>query len=671
MKFDVLGRINNMRLPDGRTAILYSVYEAVSNSIHAINDRFSESKAAENGIVDVDIEVDREGDIASISISDNGVGFTPENLESFETSDSRFKYQRGGKGVGRFIWFKMFRTIKVQSIYLHGKNSERISFDFAPEKTNSIVNKQISPARGSPVGTTITLSDLRPEQKGRVRPSSYLKDLALHFFPQFIAGSLPRISITYRGETSSLNEFISDQVDPPVRAIVPVDFGEGETTIAVDHLFVDASISTGLRNSYLLTAHGRLVGEPVSIERKYALKSLENGKAYVAVVSGEFLDDRVDQERLGFKLTSEQREILEDAILGATETFLVSHIEKLRGKQKTTVQGLLKEHPQLATQIANLDEYVAGLAPSMDDEQIAQNLFVLLYREEKELRKRIDEFDHLAALEPEVRDEAQSILVEISNQEKHRLAELVVKRHQILKVANLLLKYDDDEKQAYRYERVIHELICPMGEMYRSGDYTDHNLWLLDDELATYQFFASDKSIRSLAKEAKSTKEPDLIFFNPLGFRREGTADPITIVEFKRPGDDRLTQDPINQVLQYIDDLRGSKVRDVDGNVISEVSEETPFNCIVVCDLTAATRRLFERSIAQDPTPDGDGYFGWSRTHRAYIRVMSYRKMLRDAELRNRAYFDQLKLESPSAAAKKRSAKVRERKRADVGAVEN
>ena len=29
MKFDILGRIQNMRLPDGKTAILYSIYEAV------------------------------------------------------------------------------------------------------------------------------------------------------------------------------------------------------------------------------------------------------------------------------------------------------------------------------------------------------------------------------------------------------------------------------------------------------------------------------------------------------------------------------------------------------------------------------------------------------------------------------------------------------------------
>src|SRR6185369_4319498 len=102
MKFDVIGRINNMRLPDGKTAILYSVYEAVSNSIHAINDLYTEGQAAAKGKVEVNITADDDGDIASISVSDNGIGFTPENLRSFETSDSRFKYHRGGKGVGRF-----------------------------------------------------------------------------------------------------------------------------------------------------------------------------------------------------------------------------------------------------------------------------------------------------------------------------------------------------------------------------------------------------------------------------------------------------------------------------------------------------------------------------------------------------------------------------------------
>ncbi|HEY1474223.1 MAG TPA: ATP-binding protein, partial [Pseudolabrys sp.] len=421
MKFDVLGRINNMRLPDGKTAILYSVYEAVSNSIHAINDRFTEANAASKGKVDVTIALDESGDIETISISDNGVGFTKENIQSFETSDSRFKYQRGGKGVGRFIWFKMFETIEIDSIVANGKLPRRVRFKFDPAKENSIVNKRVTDSKGQPLATTITLSDLRPDQRGRVRPTSYLKDLALHFFPQYISGTLPEVKITYRGETSSLNDFISGHVDPPSKESISVDFGEGTTSVHVSHLFVDASISTELRNSYLLTAHGRLVGDPVSIERKYSLKELQDGKAYVAIISSDFLDERVDQERLDFKLTSKQQEILQGVILDAAERFLEAHIRKLRARQKQTVEKLVEEHPQLATQFTNLDEYVTGLSPGMDDEQIGQNLFVLLYREERELRKRIEEFDQLSSLGPEVREQAEEVLSEISNQEKHRL----------------------------------------------------------------------------------------------------------------------------------------------------------------------------------------------------------------------------------------------------------
>ena len=344
--------------------------------------------------------------------------------------------------------------------------------------------------------------------------------------------------------------------------------------------------------------------------------------------------------------------------------FLHEHIKKVRARQKKTVELLVKEHPQLATQFTSIEEYVVTLSPGMDDEQIGQHLFVLLYREEKELRKRIDKFDQLASLEPEVRQQAEDILNEISNQEKHRLAELVVKRHQLLQVANLLLKYNDDEKKTYHYERVLHELICPMGEIYRTGEHSRHNLWMLDDSLAAYEFFASDKAINALSIDSASKKEPDLIFFNPLGFRRENTTDPVVVVEFKRPGDERPSQDPVAQVLAYVDDLRGSRVRDIDGGVVSDIGENTPFECFIVCELTKSARKQFERSIAQHPTPDGEGYYGWSSHHKAHIRVISFGKMLRDAELRNQAFFDLLNLGSPSVKAKQRSAKVRERRKA-------
>jgi hypothetical protein len=159
-----------------------------------------------------------------------------------------------------------------------------------------------------------------------------------------------------------------------------------------------------------------------------------------------------------------------------------------------------------------------------------------------------------------------------------------------------------------------------------------------------------------------SKKEPDIIFFNPLGFRREGTNEPVVVVEFKRPGDERPSQDPIGQVLDYVEKLQGSQVRDIDGGVVSDIDKQTPFECFIVCELTDTTRKLFERSIAQYPTPDGEGYYGWSSHHKALVRVMSFKKMLRDAERRNQIFFDQLSLGSPSLAARERAVRSRERR---------
>jgi hypothetical protein len=232
----------------------------------------------------------------------------------------------------------------------------------------------------------------------------------------------------------------------------------------------------------------------------------------------------------------------------------------------------------------------------------------------------------------------------------------------------MLLKYSNEENEKYAYEKAIHDLICPMGKMYTSGDYDDHNLWILDDSLAGYQFFASDKPIKSFVMEGGSLKEPDVIFFNPLGFRRDGTDEPVSIVEFKRPGDSSPSGNPVDQVLSYIEEMRASKVKDVDGELVCEIKQTTPFNCFIVCELTEASRRMMERSVAQTMTPDGEGYYGWSTPHNAFIQVVSFKKMLRDAYARSRVYFDALNLAKPSNAAKRRAAKAREKR--GVGASE-
>jgi hypothetical protein len=612
---------------------------------------------SKKGRIHVEVETDNYGDVSRVAVTDNGIGFTEENLVSFETSDSRHKYQKGGKGVGRFIWIKTFNTIRVDSVTKNGSRRERVRFRFMPEKPKSIAYKRVYPASGEDYETTIELSKLRTEQKNQIRTESYLKNLALHFFPQFITGILPNITVEHDGETESLNDFMKLRSGKVTKKDVKIEIDGKEENFSFSHLYVETTMPAKLKNSYLLTAHGRLVGDPNSVAKKFELSSLQNEKAYVLVVESAYLDDRVDQERLGFRITSEARTLIEKAIFKASEEFLAEHLEVVRRRQKETVASVLFEHPQLASQIADLDEYVSQLSPDMDDEKIAQNLFVLLYRDERDILGKLKELRSLSSLNDEARSRAEEILAEAENQEKHRLAELVVKRHQVLEIANLLIKFKDGEDGAYEKEEAIHDLILPMKEMYRSGNFEDHNLWILDDALAQHAFFASDKPIRTLVSGKGSAKKPDAVFFNPLGFRREGSDEPVAIVEFKRPGDEKTSSDPIDQVLEYIEKLRGHQVTGFDGERITDIDDRTRFECTIVCELTSSTRRKLERSFAQNPTPDGEGYYGWSREHNAKIRVISFKKMLRDAEIRNRAFFGRLNLESPSLRAKARLAR--------------
>jgi hypothetical protein len=645
MKFDVLGRIGNMRLPDGKTALLYSIYEAVSNAIQAIEERFGRAEFAKRGMINVLVELNADKTLKFLAISDNGVGLNSTHLASFETCDTRQKYSIGGKGVGRLIWVKVFNEIQVRSTFEVGLDRyEQVSFKFDPNLDGSLVDLTKSKGEAGDVGTRIMLTEIKPDQNAGITRPIVARHICHHFFPYFIAGSMPRLNVMFGRRELDIGDYLASKIDVRAQETLDVPFGN-VGKIEISHVYVDKSISQELSNAILLAAQGRVV-KSIEIEKKFALKSLDNGSAYVCVVHGDFLDAKVDQERTGFKALESEMEAIIETAMEAAERFLDEHIAKIRIAQKRLVIEILEEHPQLAISVQDIDVYVASLSPSMSEEDIGKTLFTLLYRHERRLKSQIrslqnDDTDR--GDKQSRRERIDELVQKVTDDAKRRLAEYTIKRHQIIQLARSLLKYSDQDKKGYHWERTLHELICPMGKMLDAKDYDEHNLWLIDDLLSYYSFFASDKAMSALGVEGER-KEPDLIFFNPYGFRREGTNDPVVIIEFKRPGDETLSSDPVDQVLEYIERLRSRTVRDVEGSIISDISDQTPFECIVVCDLSAGARRKFERSVAQNPTPDGLGYYGFSPNHKASIRVLSYGKVFRDAELRNQSFFSKLGL---------------------------
>ena len=113
MRLDIRGQLNSMNLPSSKA--LWPLFETVVNAIQSIED--SENRA--NGIINISVEredqtqlmIDEEvplGRITSFSITDNGVGFTKDNYNSFNTAYSSYKIAKGCKGIGRFLWLLAF-----------------------------------------------------------------------------------------------------------------------------------------------------------------------------------------------------------------------------------------------------------------------------------------------------------------------------------------------------------------------------------------------------------------------------------------------------------------------------------------------------------------------------------------------------------------------------------
>ena len=152
MKVDLKGRINNIPLSpsDG----LLPLFEAVVNSIQAIEDRQNAGEDV-NGEIIVTIhrsekygQQELESGIRSLppiigfSIKDNGIGFNQINFDSFNTSDSTYKHERGGKGVGHFSWAKVFDITHIRSVFVQdGKHLLR-EFDFTINNSDEQVHSE-------------------------------------------------------------------------------------------------------------------------------------------------------------------------------------------------------------------------------------------------------------------------------------------------------------------------------------------------------------------------------------------------------------------------------------------------------------------------------------------------------------------------------------------------
>jgi|SRR5271165_7028634 len=111
LKPDMPAVLERTHLAQSFDAFLLPVYEAGSNAIHALLDKFGAAKIATAGKLSFSFSIGSHPDEFTVTVSDNGNGLDEPNYLSFLTPFTGHKLKRGGKGFGRFVAFKVFEEI--------------------------------------------------------------------------------------------------------------------------------------------------------------------------------------------------------------------------------------------------------------------------------------------------------------------------------------------------------------------------------------------------------------------------------------------------------------------------------------------------------------------------------------------------------------------------------
>lgn len=666
-RVDLVGRIEKLKITP--KDILLPLYEAVVNSFQSIEELSNK----ENAEIKIKVLRDRsqqviengdKGDsypITGFIVKDTGVGFDDKNFESFLTSDSRYKRSKGGKGIGRFLWLKMFNNVSISSIYEENGNRKLRRFSFV--LSNDPVEEVSIEECNKELLTEVKLENLKSNYANKL-PRSIDKigsKIIEHCLEYFIQKECPRVTIEDDFSMIDLKKhFLTNMYVNIEKDSFKINNNEFE----ICHLKLFETSSN--KNIVHYCANWR----EVKHEHLDALIENLDGKmrdgdrefVYAAYISSKLLDDIVNDERTDFNF-----KIAEDSILnknGVTKkeidqevakvisSYLNAYIEPIRKEKREQIENYIKkEKPQYRPLLKYKEAELNKIKRNINPKELELELFKIQQQLQYEVKKQGEEFIKNNKVKDiknldEYKEKYKEYIEKENEMGKSTLAEYIIHRKIMIDLLENSMCINENEK--YELESFVHNLIFPMSTISDEVNYENHNLWIIDEKLSYHYYLASDKKMKDIDVVNVDTKDrPDiLVMDNPIALSNEDGKpyNALTLIEFKRPMRDEYTdaENPITQVFNYTSDIREGIKKDRKGRTI-QVSSNAPFYLYIIADLTPKMIK-YAKYANLTRTPDGMGFFGYNddKDINAYIEVISYEKLLEDAKKRNRILFDKL-----------------------------
>lgn len=649
------------------TNIYTPLVELVVNAIQAID-----AKGTPNGLVEIEVlrngqpdVLDRLEDVDGFRVKDNGIGFTKAHRDAFDTLYTEQKIADGGKGFGRFTCLKYFDRVTVSSTFAEGDALHDRSFRMGLEKDIIVDEKEGLSQKEAP-GTIIEISGIKSVKIPDKKLETISRVLVERLLPYFVDRDqiCPRVVMRDASKPSdppvSLNDYLGKAKSQIVEVAVPnggfsLSGNEGGKTFQV-RVFKFFAPRTA-KSKVSLVAHRREVTDsllethiPEFAEEFFELgadQDMSKGRNFVikAYVFGDYLNDNVSLERGEFRFQTDA-----DLLNGISQ-------KDIEHKAAQIVQAVVgaeiaerkkRKEARISEYVANDAPWHRGLAKEVDFSALPMrpsNQDIELHLQRKKFEKETETRSRVTAVlnsgNPDELSEKISQLIEsISDNSKNDLIHYVSMRKCVLDLFSKSLEIGADGK--HKSEGDVHDIIMPRKKDSETLNYDAHNLWILDERLNFTSYVSSDKPLQP------SGDRTDITVYNRrVAYRGDNDAsNPITIFEFKKPqrddfADPSSKEDPVQQIIRYVNQIREGKFKTPTGRDII-VNDTTPFYGYVICDLTKKVKDWLQKEKNFTPMPDGLGWFSWFGNISLYMEVVSWTKLLRDAEMRNKIFFNKL-----------------------------
>ncbi len=366
MNINLAGRIQNTHLPHQNA--LLPLLEAIINAIHAIED-----SGTNNGCINIYFERDTTqlsfeeiAPVINIIVEDNGIGFTPDNFESFQTSDSTFKKAKGGKGIGRFVWLKAFKQVHVNSQFQHQGRCFARRFDFILNE-NGIENLQLEEIEFCEPKTRVELKQFKSAYQEQFPLTLDLIALLIieHYLIYFIFETCPIITLFDSHQRLILNDLYNKGISPYLQR---ENFTARYESFEIISAKVEATRRQSRSEIHLCANYRDVLTERLG---KWLpdLEQITEDKplVFLVYISGKYLDEHVNPERTGFFIEDEggfllsKRDIITAAIDHLKNNYFKSYLATIQQTKQERIETYIKNaapqyRPLLKYQAASLQE---------------------------------------------------------------------------------------------------------------------------------------------------------------------------------------------------------------------------------------------------------------------------------------------------------------------------